>query len=88
MKASLSTGLISYRTRLITPPPVAPMMAPIRKTTASGTETLPSLRWITLPMIALAKMWNRSVPTARMPLMPALIRAGAMMKPPPAPMAR
>ena len=53
---------------------------------ASGTETLPSLRWMTLPMIALAKMWKRSVPTARMPLMPADMRAGAMMKPPPAPM--
>ena len=62
------------------------MMAPIRKTTASGTETLPSLRWMTLPMMALAKMWKRSVPTARMPLMPALISAGAMMNPPPAPM--
>ena len=41
---------------------------------------------MTLPMIALAKIWNRSVPTARMPLMPALMSAGAMMKPPPAPM--
>ena len=65
---------------------MAPPTAPIRKVTASGTETLPSLRWITLPMIALAKMWNRSVPTARMPLIPALISAGAMMNPPPAPM--
>ena len=37
-------------------------------------------------MMALAKMWKRSVPTARIPLTPALIRAGAMMKPPPAPM--
>ena len=58
----------------------------MRNTMASGTEMLPSLRWMTLPMIALAKMWNRSVPTARMPLMPALISAGVMMKPPPAPM--
>jgi len=27
-----------------------------QKTAASGTETLPSLRWMTLPMMALAKM--------------------------------
>ena len=61
-------------------------MAPIRKVTARDTEMLPNLRCRTEPMIALAKMWNRSVPTARIPLTPALIRAGAMMKPPPAPM--
>ena len=41
---------------------------------------------MTLPMIALAKIWKRSVPTARMPLIPADMRAGAMMNPPPAPM--
>jgi hypothetical protein len=40
---------------------------------------------MTLPMIALAKIWNRSVPTARIPRIPALISAGAMTKPPPAP---
>ena len=28
-------------------------------------------------MIALAKMWNRSVPTARIPLTPTLISAGS-----------
>ena len=53
---------------------------------ASLTDTLPSFLWTVVPMMALAKMWNRSVPTARMPLTPAAIRAGVMMKPPPAPM--
>ena len=61
-------------------------MAPTRNVIARATLTLPSLLWITVPMIALANMWNRSVPTARMPLIPALIRAGAMTNPPPAPM--
>ncbi len=86
MKASLMTGFRSYSQRFNMPPQVDPTMAPMRNTAARGTETLPSLRWMTLPMMALAKMWKRSVPTARMPLMPALISAGAMMKPPPAPM--
>ena len=67
------------------PPSVAPVSEPIRKVTARETEIFPSFRWRTLPMIALAKIWKRSVPTARIPLTPALIRAGAMMKPPPAP---
>ena len=63
------------------PPP-----EPTRNAIASLTETLPSFLCTVVPMIALAKMWNTSVPTARMPLTPAAISAGVMMKPPPAPM--
>ena len=40
------------------------------------TETLPSFLCTVVPMIALAKMWKTSVPTARMPLTPAAISAG------------
>ena len=61
-------------------------MDPIRKVRASETEILPSFLCRTLPIIAFAKIWNRSVPTARIPFTPALIRAGAIIKPPPAPM--
>ena len=53
---------------------------------ASFTETLPSFLCTVVPMMALAKIWNTSVPTARMPLTPAAMSAGVMMKPPPAPM--
>ncbi len=68
------------------PPMKVPAMEPMRKASASFTDTLPSFLWIVVPMMALAKIWNRSVPTARMPLTPAAMRAGVMMKPPPAPM--
>ena len=52
---------------------------------ASLVETLPSFLCTVVPMMALAKMWNRSVPTAKIPFTPAAISAGVMMKPPPAP---
>ena len=63
-----------------------PAPDPTRKAMASFTDTLPSFLCTVVPMMALAKMWNRSVPTARMPLTPAAMSAGVMMKPPPAPM--
>ena len=63
------------------PPP-----EPTRNAIASFTETLPSFLCTVVPMIALAKMWKTSVPTARIPLTPAAMSAGVMMNPPPAPM--
>lgn len=36
-------------------------------------------------MIAFANIWKTSVPTASMPLTPAAMSAGVMIKPPPAP---
>ena len=62
-----------------------PIMEPNKKATASLPETLPSFLCTVVPMMALAKMWKRSVPTARMPFTPTAISAGVIMKPPPAP---
>ena len=86
MNISESSGSLLYRPLLIAPPTNVPAPEPTRNATASFTDTLPSFLCTVVPMIALAKMWNRSVPTARMPLTPAAISAGVMMKPPPAPM--
>ena len=74
-----------YRPLLIAPPIKVPPMEPTRKATASLAETLPSFLWTVVPIIALAKIWKRSVPTARIPLTPTAISAGVIIKPPPAP---
>ncbi len=68
------------------PPMKVPTPEPTRKARASFPDTLPSFLCTVVPMMALAKMWKRSVPTARMPFTPAAMSAGVMMKPPPAPM--
>ncbi len=85
MNSSESSGSLLYRPLLMAPPMNVPPPEPMRKNTASFTDTLPSFLCTVVPMMALAKMWKRSVPTARMPLTPAAMSAGVMMKPPPAP---
>jgi len=79
MTASESAGLYWKIALLTLPPAVTPANDPTTNQTASRQLTLPSLRWIAVPMIALAKRWNWSVPTAMMPRTPKLMSAGVRM---------
>ena len=65
MNSSESRGSALYRPLLMAPPITVPTPEPTKKAMASLVETLPSFLCTVVPMMALAKMWNRSVPTAR-----------------------